>query len=110
MGDGFTWESTDLDETAEKGRRAWEKAAELITSGDYDLVILDEATYIVKYGWVDVKELVDVIAARPARTNVVLTGRYAPPELIEIADTVTEMQKVKHAMDLGIKARKGIEF
>jgi len=110
MGDGFTWESTDIDETAAKGQRAWELAAELITSGSYDLVILDEATYIVKYEWVPVGELVQVIAGRPARTNVVLTGRYAPPELIDIADTVTEMVKVKHAMDQGIKARKGIEY
>ena len=110
MGDGFTWESTDLEETAAKGRRAWQMAAGLITSGEYDLVILDEATYIVKYGWVGVEELVEVISQRPARTNVILTGRYAPLELIEISDTVTEMVKVKHAMDLGIKARKGIEF
>jgi cob(I)alamin adenosyltransferase len=110
MGDGFTWESTDLDETAAKGRRAWDRAAELITSGRYDLVILDEATYIVKYDWVPVEDLVEVIAHRPERTNVILTGRYAAPELIEIADTVTEMVKVKHAMDQGITARKGIEY
>jgi cob(I)alamin adenosyltransferase len=110
MGDGFTWESTDIDETAAKGRRAWQLAAGLITSGIYDLVILDEATYIVKYGWVPVGELVEVIVGRPERTNVVLTGRYAPPELIDIADTVTEMVKVKHAMDLGLTARKGIEY
>jgi cob(I)alamin adenosyltransferase len=110
MGDGFTWESTDIAETADKGRRAWDLAAELITSGSYDMVILDEATYIVKYEWVPVGELVEVIAGRPERTNVVLTGRYAPTELIDIADTVTEMVKVKHAMDQGIKARKGIEY
>ncbi|MHB1709871.1 MAG: cob(I)yrinic acid a,c-diamide adenosyltransferase [Acidimicrobiales bacterium] len=110
MGDGFTWESTDLEETAAKGRRAWELAAGLIGSGRYDLVILDEATYIVKYEWVPVTELVEVIAQRPARTNVILTGRYAAPELVGIADTVTEMVKVKHAMDQGITARKGIEY
>jgi len=110
LGDGFTWESTDLDETAAKGRHAWERAAELITSGRYDLVVLDEATYVVKYGWVPVDALVEVIAQRPLRTNVVMTGRYAAPELINIADTVTEMVKVKHAMDQGIGARKGIEY
>ncbi|MCU1365953.1 MAG: cob(I)alamin adenosyltransferase [Ilumatobacteraceae bacterium] len=110
LGDGFTWESTDLDETAAKGRHAWEIAAEKISSGDYDMVILDEATYIVKYGWMPVDDLVAVISARPARTNVVMTGRYAAPELIEIADTVTEMTKIKHAMDAGISARKGIEY
>ena len=110
LGDGFTWESTDLDETAAKGRHAWQVAAEKISSGAYDLVILDEATYIVKYGWVPVEELVAVIAARPPKTNVIMTGRYAAPELIEIADTVTDMTKVKHAMDVGIGARKGLEY
>ena len=110
LGDGFTWESDDLDETAAKGRSAWDRAATIISAGQHDLVILDEATYIVRYGWVPVDELVGVISTRPARTNVVMTGRYAPPELIEIADTVTEMVKVKHAMDEGIGARKGIEY
>ncbi len=110
LGDGFTWESEDLDESAAKGRHAWAVATDKIGSGDYDLVILDEATYLVKYGWMPVEELVPVIAGRPARTNVIMTGRYAPPELVEIADTVTEMTKVKHAMDLGIGARKGIEY
>ena len=110
LGDGFTWESTDLDETAAKGRHAWEVGAEKISSGGYDMVILDEATYIVKYGWMPVDDLVAVIAARPARTNVVMTGRHAAPELIDIADTVTEMTKIKHAMDVGISARKGIEY
>ena len=110
LGDGFTWESTDLDQTAAKGRHAWDTAAGLITSGEYDMVILDEATYIVTYGWVPVDEIVPVIATRPQRTNVIMTGRYAAPELIEIADTVTEMTKIKHAMDQGIGARKGIEY
>ena len=110
LGDGFTWESTDLDETAAKGRHAWDVAAEKIRSGDYDLVILDEATYAVKYGWVPVDDMVTVLRDRPARTNVIVTGRYAPDEIIEIADTVTEMQKVKHAMDLDLPARKGIEY
>jgi cob(I)alamin adenosyltransferase len=110
LGDGFTWESTDLDETAAKGRHAWTVAAAKIASGDYDLVILDEVTYIVKYGWVDAATVVDALAARPERTNVVATGRAAPDELVAIADTVTEMVKVKHAMDIGITARKGIEY
>jgi cob(I)alamin adenosyltransferase len=110
LGDGFTWESTDLDETAAKGRHAWDVAAAMIASGEYDLVVLDEATYIVKYGWVPVGELVEAIGGRPERTNVIVTGRYAADELIAIADTVTDMTKVKHAMDEGIGARKGIEY
>jgi cob(I)alamin adenosyltransferase len=110
LGDSFTWESTDLDETAAKGRHAWEVGAAKIASGEYDLVILDEATYAMKYGWVSVDEVVTALAARPERTNVIVTGRYAPDELIAIADTVSEVVKVKHAMDEGIKARKGIEY
>jgi cob(I)alamin adenosyltransferase len=110
LGDGFTWESEDLDETAAKGRHAWDVAAALIAAGEHDLVILDEATYAMKYGWVPVEEVVAALAARPQKTNVIVTGRYAPDELIAIADTVTEMTKVKHAMDEGIGARKGIEY
>lgn len=110
LGDGFTWESTDIDETIARGRHAWQVAASKIESGDYDLVILDEVTYTMKYGWVDVDDVVTTLRERPARTNVVVTGRYAPDEVIAIADTVTEMVKVKHAMDEGIGARKGIEY
>ncbi|HEX6393993.1 MAG TPA: cob(I)yrinic acid a,c-diamide adenosyltransferase [Acidimicrobiales bacterium] len=110
LGDGFTWESTDIDETAAKGRHAWEVAAEKLRSGEYDLLILDEITYAVKYGWVDVKDVVDGVTNRAPRTNVVLTGRDAAPELLELADTATEMRKLKHAYDQGIKAKKGIEY
>ena len=85
-------------------------AAAKIASGAYDLVILDEVTYTVKYGWVPVDDIVNVLRDRPQRTNVVVTGRYAPDEIVAIADTVTEMVKLKHAMDQGIGARKGIEY
>jgi cob(I)alamin adenosyltransferase len=110
LGDGFTWESTDMDETIAKGRHAWEVARAKLASGDYDLLILDELTYAVKYGWVDVGEVVEGLRDRAPGTNVVVTGRDAPPEVIALADTVTEMVKVKHAMDEGITARKGIEY
>jgi cob(I)alamin adenosyltransferase len=110
LGDGFTWESTDLDETAAKGRHAWDVAAAKLASGDFDLLILDELTYAVKYGWVDVADVVAGVTDRAPHTNVVITGRDAPDELVEIADTVTEMRKVKHAYDQGIKAKKGIEY
>ena len=110
LGDGFTWESTDLDETAAKGRHAWDVARAKLTSGDYDLLILDELTYAVKYGWVDVSAVVDGVRNRAPHTNVVITGRDAPEELVQVADTVTEMHKVKHAYDQGIKAKKGIEY
>lgn len=110
LGDGFTWESTDLEESAAKNQHAWEVAHMKLTSGDYDLVILDELTYTITYGWVPVADVVAGINGRHARTNVVVTGRDAAPELIDIADTVTEMRKIKHALDEGIGARKGIEY
>jgi cob(I)alamin adenosyltransferase len=110
LGDGFTWESTDLDETAAKGRHAWDVAAAKLASGQFDLLVFDEITYTMKYGWVPVEDVVTALENRPPRTNVVLTGRDAPPEIIDVADTVTEMRKVKHAYDAGIPARKGIEF
>jgi len=110
LGDGFTWESTDMDETIAKGRHAWDIAAQMLSSGDYDLLILDELTYAVKYGWVGVGEVVAGLRDRAAKTNVVVTGRDAPAEIIAVADTVTEMVKVKHAYDQGIKAKKGIEY
>jgi cob(I)alamin adenosyltransferase len=110
LGDGWTWTSDDLDETASKARHAWELARAKLASGDYDLLILDEITYSVKYGWVAEDELVAGIRDRHPRTSVVMTGRDAAPGLIEVADTVTEMVKVKHAFDQGIKAKKGIEF
>jgi cob(I)alamin adenosyltransferase len=110
LGDGFTWESSDLDETAAKGRHAWQVARDKLASGDYDLLILDELTYAVAYGWVGVDEVVQGIAGRAPRTNVVVTGRNAAPELVELADTVTEMRKVKHVFDRGVRAMKGIEY
>lgn len=110
LGDGFTWESQDLDETAAKGRHAFEVATTMLISGKYDLLIFDELTYAVKYGWIEVSEVVAALKNRNSKTNVVITGRDCPPEIVEIADTVTEMRKIKHAYDEGIKAKKGIEY
>jgi len=110
LGDGFTWDSTDMDATEAHGREAWRVSREKLASGDYDLVILDELTYIVTFGWVPVSDVVEAVRNRAPHTNVIITGRDAHPDLIAIADTVTEMRKVKHAFDQGIEARKGIEY
>src|ERR1700736_6407207 len=110
LGDGFTWEATDLDETAAKGRHAWDVARQKLASGDYDLLILDELTYAVKYGWVAAEDIVAGVTERAPKTNGVITGRDAAPELVAMADTVTEMRKIKHAYDQGIVAKKGIEY
>lgn len=109
-GDGFTWDSDDLDRSAELARSAWGTARARILAGDHDLVVLDEITYPMNWGWVATAEVVQTIRVRPRHVHVIATGRDAPEELVEIADTVTEMRKVRHAYDRGIAARKGIDF
>jgi cob(I)alamin adenosyltransferase len=109
-GDGFTWESPDLDQSEGRARAAWQLAAATITAGEHQLVVLDEITYPMNWGWIDSAEVIAAIAGRPEPVNIVATGRDAPAGLIEIADTVTEMRKVKHAYDRGIKARRGLDF
>jgi cob(I)alamin adenosyltransferase len=110
MGDGFTWDSEDLEATKAKAVAAWEAASRAIASGDYQLVVLDEVTYPMTWGWIETAEVVTAIRDRPAAVNVVATGRDAPAELIEVADTVTEMRKVRHAYDTGVAARRGIDY
>jgi cob(I)alamin adenosyltransferase len=110
LGDGFTWESTDLDETAAKARHAWTFAQETLAAGQHQLVILDELTYAITFGWIDEAAVVEALRSRAPGTNVVVTGRDATDGLIAVADTVTEMRMVKHAYDAGIKAIKGIEY
>ncbi|MGI8664902.1 MAG: cob(I)yrinic acid a,c-diamide adenosyltransferase [Jatrophihabitans sp.] len=110
LGDGFTWDSEDLAESAARNRDAWQVARAKLSSGDYDLLILDELTYVINFGWVDLDCVVAGITARWPKTNVVITGRDAPAELVDLADTVTEMTMVKHAYQQGIRARKGIEY
>jgi cob(I)alamin adenosyltransferase len=109
-GDGFTWKSDDLERSAAVAARSWQLAREKIGSGDYRLVILDEITYPMNWGWIDGDAVVEAIARRPAQVNIVATGRDAPAALVEVADTVTEMAKVKHVFDHGVRARRGIDF
>ena len=110
LGDGFTWDSKDMGRTEAAARAAWEAAVAAISSGDYRLVVLDEATYPIAWGWIDEKAVVDAILARPVHVNVIITGRDAPEGLLAIADTATEMSKIKHAFDEGVAAMKGIDF
>lgn len=109
-GDGFTWLSPDLEESQGRAVAAWELARAALAAGEHQLVVLDEITYPINWGWISGEEVAAAIRDRPERVNVVATGRDAPPELIEVADTVTEMVKIKHAYDRGIRARRGIDF
>ena len=110
LGDGFTWDSEDIEESEAIAREAWRHAKETMASGEYDLIVLDEITYPINWGWIDLGEVLAGIEERPARLNLILTGRDAPAPLVEVADTVTEMRKVKHAFDQGVMARRGIDY
>jgi len=110
MGHGFTWESLDLDRDRAAAQAAWKTASSWLQTDDYDLVIFDEITYVINYGFVELAEVLDGLEGRRANLHVILTGRAAAPELIEIADIVTEMRAVKHPFREGMSAQKGIEF
>jgi cob(I)alamin adenosyltransferase len=110
LGDGFTWDSDDMDETQAVAKEAWRSAAEIIRAGAHKLVVLDEITYPMTWGWISTAEVVETIANRPEGVSVIATGRDAPEELRAVADTVTEMVAEKHAFDQGISAMRGIEY
>jgi cob(I)alamin adenosyltransferase len=109
-GDGFTWLSQDLDESAARAVDAWRLGAAVIAAGEHKLVILDEITYPMNYGWIDGAQVAAAIRDRPDHVSIVATGRDAPSALVDVADTVTEMVKVRHAYDRGIRARRGIDY
>ncbi len=109
-GDGFTWESDDLDESKAKAVAAWGFAADLIAEGRHRLIVLDEISYAMTWEWIEADAVAKVVAGRPESVNVILTGRSMADEVVDVADTVTEMVKVKHAFDEGIRAKKGIDF
>lgn len=110
LGDGFTWDSNDLDHDRAHAAAAFAQARSIIDAGEHQLVILDELTYLVTWGWLPVAEVVAAITSRPAHVNLVITGRDAAPEIVDVADTVTEMRNVKHAYDAGIRAARGIDY
>lgn len=110
LGEGFTWDSKDLTEDEAVAQTAWAQAKALIQGDEYQLVVLDEITYPMNWSWIDTADVVATIRDRPADVNVIATGRDAPEALIDVADTVTEMRKVKHAYDSGIVAKKGIDY
>jgi cob(I)alamin adenosyltransferase len=110
FGDGFTWDSDNLDNDIAHARQGWAKAKQLIEAGQHQLVVLDELTYLCTWGWIDQAEVVATISERPDHVNIVITGRDASQELIDVADTVTEMTEIKHAYQQGIRAKRGIDY
>ena len=109
LGDGLSWKSQDLERSAQLARDGWDKARATILSGEHFLVVLDEITYPLIYGWLPLDGVLQTLRERPSQVHVCLTGRRCPPEIIEFADTVTEMTKIKHAFNAGIPAQRGIE-
>ena len=110
MGQGFTWKSENLEEDARLAREGWKFACDAIASGQYHLVVLDEFTYLLHYKMLEIEPCLEILTARNPRQHVVITGRYAPQQLLDAADLVTEMVPVKHPLQHGIKAQRGIEF
>jgi len=111
MGEGFTWETQDKTRDTEMAQAAWEKAKELIRDESNSMVLLDEINIAIRYDYVDINEVVEFLATeKPHMTHVVLTGRNAKDDLIEIADLVTEMELIKHPFRSGIKAQIGVEY
>ena len=111
MGEGFTWETQDRDRDTEMAQAAWEKAKELIRDESNKMVLLDEINIALRYDYIDVNEVVEfLVEEKPPMTHVVMTGRNAKEDLIEIADLVTEMELVKHPFRSGVKAQIGVEF
>ena len=111
MGDGFTWDTNNPEQDIQTSREIWEFSKERILSEEFDLVVLDEINYCCGFGWITGEEIAEFITQqKPGWLHLVLTGRDAAPQVIEAADTVTEMSKIKHAFDQGIMAAQGVEF
>ncbi len=110
IGEGFTWDSEDLSRDEAVAREAWRHASGMLAEGTHRLVVLDEITYPMNWGWFDTDEVVAAIRDRSPRVNVICTGRDAPAALLDIADTATEMNVLKHAYQSGIRAMKGIDY
>jgi len=110
MGEGFTWETQDRDRDVARARAAWEEAKRMIADPGYRMVLLDELNIVLRYDYLPLAEVIEVLKARPAEKHVIVTGRNARDALIDIADLVTEMEQVKHPFRSGVKAQAGIEF
>ncbi|GAB1582359.1 cob(I)yrinic acid a,c-diamide adenosyltransferase [Phyllobacterium phragmitis] len=110
MGEGFTWETQDRARDIAMARDAWEQAKRMILDEEHDMVLCDELNIVLRYDYLPVEEVIEVLKEKPFMKHVIITGRNAKDELIEFADLVTEMEMIKHPFRSGVKAQKGIEF
>lgn len=110
MGSGFTWETQSKAQDREAAQQAWQKTKALLKDESLHLLLLDELTYMLKYGYIDADEVYDALKQRPPEMSVIITGRGAPPALKELADTVSMIDDKKHAFRDGVKARKGVDW
>lgn len=110
MGEGWSWVQRDIESSEEAAREGWQQVKRDLAAQTYRLYVLDEFAYPMHWGWVDTDEVIDVLSDRPGTQHVVITGRNAPGKLVDLADLVTDMSKVKHPMDVGQKGQRGIEW
>ena len=110
MGTGFTWETQNREADIEAASAVWQESKRMLADPSYDLVVLDELTYMLAYHYLDTQEVIAAIENRPPRQNVIVTGRGCNARLLELADTVSELRPVKHAFDSGIQAQEGIDW
>ena len=110
MGEGFTWDTQDLNRDVAAAEAAFKKACEMMASGDYQLIVLDEINIALRYDYLSIDAVIEGLKARSDKTSVILTGRDAKPELMEYADLVSEMREIKHPYKAGIKAQRGLDF
>jgi len=110
MGEGWSWVQRDIASSEDAAREGWEQVKRDLAAETYKLLVLDEFAYPLKWGWIDTEEVVSALRDRPGTQHVVITGRGAPEALLDFADLVTDMTKVKHPMDTGQKGQRGIEW
>ncbi|TYK65980.1 cob(I)yrinic acid a,c-diamide adenosyltransferase [Colwellia echini] len=110
MGTGFTWETQNTETDKAAAQQAWIKTKEMLSDESLDIILLDEMTYMVKYGYIELDEIIEALNNRPTMQHVLITGRACHRSLIELADTVSEVQPIKHAFKAGVKAQKGLDW
>ena len=110
MSTGFTWETQNKEKDREAAQQVWQEAKRMLASDQYDVILLDELTYMVAYHYIELDDVVNALTQRPSKQHVIITGRGCHRTLLELADTVSEIRNIKHAFDNGIKAQKGIDW